>query len=67
MNSDNVTFEIYLFTFQNLMMHSVIPVIISRARSKLIKKFNLGNIRENTKCLLLQNVKVPLFFKIKTK
>lgn len=45
MNSDNVTFEIYLFPFQNLMVYSVIPVIISRVRSKLIKKFNLDNIR----------------------
>lgn len=51
MNSDKVTFEIYLFTFQNLMVYSVIPVVISRARSKLIKKFNLDNIRER-----IQNV-----------
>jgi len=45
MNSDNVTFEIYWFTFKNLLVYSVIPVIISRARSKLIKKINLANIK----------------------
>lgn len=55
MNSDNVTFEIYLFIclFQNLMVYSVIPVIISRTRSKLIEKFNLDNIWEQIQNVLL--------------
>lgn len=35
-NDDNVTLEIYWFTFKNLLVYSDIPVIISRARSKLI-------------------------------
>lgn len=45
MNGDNVTFEIYWFTFKNLLFYSVILIIISRARSKLIKKINLANIK----------------------
>lgn len=53
MNSDNVTFEIYLFSFQYLMVYSVIPVIISRVGSKLIQKFNLDNIRERIQNVLL--------------